>query len=177
MLITDHCQHVISDGSPPPNVTSAECHEAFSPSRGNRKRVVRVLLETQRSSARGSLAFLQSTTLTSYRALILSSDNTWERKRSFLMRSLRNTDVDVSRLGGAVPQAVKYAWGSTGGTLNDQDVVCCAAGSAPSECIPGQGPIFAESSTAPLGAVPANPFLAEIVNGKCVCPPSQRCDN
>jgi hypothetical protein len=29
---------------------------------------------------------------------------------------------------------------------------------------------------APFGALPVDPFLAQVVGGKCVCPEPQRCE-
>lgn len=83
--------------------------------------------------------------------------------------------VDLTLLRGASPQGVKYAWGSTGGRPNDADVICCASGGAAAECVPGQCPVFVSTSLAPFGGLPANPFLAKIVGGKCVCPAPQVC--
>jgi len=86
-------------------------------------------------------------------------------------------DVDLSPLAGAAPQAVKYAWGASGGTPNDRDVACCAP-AASGECLPGQCPLAAAVITAPFGGLPANPFLAQLdaATGKCTCPPPQVCD-
>ena len=86
--------------------------------------------------------------------------------------------VDLTPLGGATPQAIKYAWGQTGGTPNDQgDVWCCAPGNNPGLCLPSQCPIYAKMATAPFGGLSANPFLALITaQGKCSCPPPQICD-
>ena len=82
--------------------------------------------------------------------------------------------ADLSPLGGGAPQAVKYAWGATGGAPNDADVVCCATPQA--LCAPGECPIKVAAAGAPFGGMPGNPFLAQIVNGKCACPAPQLCD-
>ena len=39
-----------------------------------------------------------------------------------------------------------------------------------------QCPIFAAVPGAPFAGLPANPFIAKIVDGKCVCPSPQSCD-
>ena len=84
--------------------------------------------------------------------------------------------VDLAPLKGS-PQAVKYAWGKTGGTPDSEgDVWCCPAGTAAAECTPGGCPIFARAEAAPFGGHPANPFLALIQNSKCSCPQPQTCD-
>ena len=84
--------------------------------------------------------------------------------------------VDLSPLGGATPQAIKYAWGATGGTPNDADVECCWP-TASGACMPGQCPIGVLVSAAPMGFLPAHPFLAQITAaGKCLCPTPQTCD-
>jgi len=84
--------------------------------------------------------------------------------------------ADLAPLGGAAPQAVKYAWGATGGRPNEADVICCASGGAAAECVPAQCPVFVTHALAPFGGLPANPFLAKIVGGKCECPAPQVCD-
>ena len=87
--------------------------------------------------------------------------------------------IDMSQLGGAAPQAIKYAWGATGGRPNEADVICCQSMGAASECVPGQCPIFVAQPLAPYGGHPANPFLAKIVpaegGGSCLCPSPQLC--
>ena len=84
--------------------------------------------------------------------------------------------IDLGPLSGALPQAVKYAWGATGGRPNEADVICCKSGGAAAECVPGQCPVFVATPLAPFGGLPANPFLAKIVGGKCECPAPQVCD-
>jgi hypothetical protein len=84
--------------------------------------------------------------------------------------------VDLTPLRGATPQAIKYAWGATGGRPNEADVICCATGGAAAECVPAQCPVFVATALAPFGGLPANPFLAKIVGGKCACPAPQVCD-
>ncbi len=84
--------------------------------------------------------------------------------------------ADLAPLSGSAPQAIKYAWGATGGKPNDADVVCCPA-DASGECVPGMCPISVAQKAAFGGALPANPFLAQITaGGKCACPPPQVCD-
>lgn len=88
--------------------------------------------------------------------------------------------VDLTAVQGS-PQAIKYAWGKTGGAPDsDGDVWCCAVGNAPGLCLPGGCPIFAVgqgTSTSPFGGMAANPFLAQITpGGKCLCPIPQVCD-
>ena len=85
--------------------------------------------------------------------------------------------VDLAPLWGAAPQAVKYAWGKTGGTPDSNgDVWCCPAGESAAECLPARCPIFATVGTAPFGGQPANPFLAQIKGGACMCPEPQVCE-
>ena len=85
--------------------------------------------------------------------------------------------ADLAPLGGAAPQAIKYAWGATGGRPNEADVICCHSLGAAAECVPGQCPIFVAMPLAPFGGLPANPFLAKIsAQGKCECPAPQVCD-
>lgn len=83
--------------------------------------------------------------------------------------------VDLTALRGAAPMAVKYAWGATGGRPNDADVICCKSGGAAAECVPGQCPVYVATDLAPFGGLPANPFLAKIIGGKCLCPAPQVC--
>lgn len=86
--------------------------------------------------------------------------------------------VDLALLRGAPPQAVKYAWGKTGGPPDSAgDVWCCPGGSASAAfCAPGACPIYAASDTAPFGGLPASPFLALLTpGGTCQCPEPQVC--
>ena len=84
--------------------------------------------------------------------------------------------VDLTPLAGAPPQAIKYAWGGTGGRPNDADVECCWP-TATGECVPGQCPLAVAAPTAPFAGLPAHPFLVQIrAAGKCVCPTPQVCD-
>ena len=83
--------------------------------------------------------------------------------------------ADLSKLGSSPPQAVKYAWGATGGVPNDVDVTCCAP--QPSGvCAPVSCPINAVVPTAPYGLLPANPWIAVLRAGGCECAPPQTCD-
>lgn len=87
--------------------------------------------------------------------------------------------ADLAPLAGATPLAVRYAWGGQDGPATG-DVLCCdpaavAPGSV-SECAPAGCPIMTADSSAAFGGLPANPFLAKIVGGKCECPPPQVCD-
>jgi len=84
-------------------------------------------------------------------------------------------DVDLAPLGGATPQAVKYAWGPTGGPPNTDDVACCDAASDKDLCTPGGCPLYVAQPLAPYGGLPANPFLAQVMGGKCVCPEPTAC--
>jgi hypothetical protein len=85
--------------------------------------------------------------------------------------------VDVSPLAGHAIQAIKYAWGPTGGAPNGDDVTCCVD-RADKECLPAECPIFVASALAPYGGLPANPFLAQITEaGKCACPAPQVCND
>ena len=72
--------------------------------------------------------------------------------------------VDLSPLNGSAPTAVRYAW----------DIVNCCDMNDPDlyvskPCGPASCPIMSSSN------LPANPFLAKIVNGKCECIPPQVC--
>ena len=67
--------------------------------------------------------------------------------------------VDLSSLGGEVPTAVRHAWGETDCCdLSDPDLYVTHG------CI-ANCPIMSSS------ALPANPFMAKIVGGKCKCMP------
>ena len=89
--------------------------------------------------------------------------------------------VDLSALpaGSGAPTAVRYAWGGTAGgndpTPNGDDVSCCEGDGVATPCVPMQCPLLAPEPLAPFGAVPVDPFLAEIVGGKCLCPEPQMC--
>jgi hypothetical protein len=91
--------------------------------------------------------------------------------------------VDLAPLGGAPVHAVRYAWGvrkalKGDGTQRDglyEEPLCCAAGddmgvSLLHPCEPASCPLMAS------GGLPANPFMARIVHGRCRCMPPQVCD-
>lgn len=72
--------------------------------------------------------------------------------------------ADLSSLQGLKPTAVRYAWGV---------VSCCNTGDpllyVSHPCGPASCPIMASSG------LPANPFVARIVDGKCECIKPQIC--
>eukprot|EP00054_Salpingoeca_dolichothecata_P010607 m.59131 g.59131 ORF g.59131 m.59131 type:complete len:367 (+) comp19074_c0_seq1:1277-2377(+) len=76
-----------------------------------------------------------------------------------------NVVADLSPLNGTQPSSVRYAWGI---------INCCADPEDPmlyitKPCGPAACPIMSSSN------LPANPFMARIENGKCVCVPPQEC--
>jgi len=103
--------------------------------------------------------------------------------------------VDLSPLNGSAPYAIAYAF-------ENQKDTCCNAGADPGEhdrhgrfspaalshrccgtdisngfieCTPASCPIQLPDSRAPFGALPANPFIAKIKDGKCECLEPQVC--
>ena len=72
-------------------------------------------------------------------------------------------EVDLSKVSGGA-FGVRYGW-QAGGS-------CCAEEAA--------GNYFCEPASCPLmlqtAKLPANPFMAKIVGGKCKCMPPQTCD-
>ena len=72
--------------------------------------------------------------------------------------------VDLAPLNGSVPTAVRYAWGIVQ-CCNHADPTLYVSHGCIANC-----PIY--SATAKL---PANPFKAKIVGGKCQCVPPQVC--
>jgi hypothetical protein len=90
--------------------------------------------------------------------------------------------IDLAPLNGATPLAIRYAWGGVNAPDGGDDVKCCikdvanpSDSSKPYICNPAQCPILAAVPNAPFGGLPANPFLAKIVAGKCECPTPQVC--
>lgn len=72
--------------------------------------------------------------------------------------------VDLSPLNGTAPTSVRYAWSIVNCCdMNDPDLYVTKP------CAPGSCPIMSSSS------LPANPFLAKIVDGKCECIAPQVC--
>ena len=114
--------------------------------------------------------------------LVNSTDDagsgTWQAV-NFALSGASAVSIDLAQLNGAAPQAIKYAWGATGGRPNDADVICCKSLGAAAECVPAQCPIFVAQPLAPYSGHPANPFLAKIVasagGGSCLCPTPQVC--
>lgn len=81
--------------------------------------------------------------------------------------------LDISTLP-AKPIAVRYAWG--GEEPNGKDTTCCEGDGTNAPCVPAQCPLLAMEALAPFGALPVDPFIAEITSaGKCVCPEPQQC--
>jgi hypothetical protein len=76
--------------------------------------------------------------------------------------------VDLAKLNGSQPLAVRYAW-------EDEQPSCCLADSglhnALYPCPEASCPIKTKR-----GMLPANPFMAAIVGGQCKCVPPQVCD-
>jgi hypothetical protein len=80
--------------------------------------------------------------------------------------------------------AVRYAWGGTdpngagdgAGMPNGDDVSCCEGDGVGAPCVPAQCPLLAAEPLAPFGGLPVDPFIAQIVGGKCACPAPQVCD-
>ena len=73
-------------------------------------------------------------------------------------------EVDLSSLNGTAPTAVRYAWSIVNCCdMNDPDLYVTKP------CGPGSCPIMSSSN------LPANPFLAKIVGGKCQCIAPQVC--
>lgn len=90
--------------------------------------------------------------------------------------------VDLSSLpkGAGAPTAVRYAWGETDPKKNNPspnggDVSCCEGDGIAEPCVPTQCPLLAPEPLAPFGALPIDPFIAEIKAGKCLCPEPQMC--
>ena len=80
--------------------------------------------------------------------------------------------VSVEITPSQTPLAVRYAWGATGGdgaTPNGADVSCCEGDGENEPCVPTQCPLLSPEPLAPFGALPIDPFIAEItVAGKAL---------
>ena len=64
---------------------------------------------------------------------------------------------------------------SQDGEPNGDDVSCCEGDGTAAVCVSAQCPLLAAEPLAPFGSLPLDPFIAEIVGGKCVCPEPQLC--
>lgn len=81
-------------------------------------------------------------------------------------KSATEITLDLTRLNGSPPLALRYAWG-------DERDSCCPSNLGPTEsCVPESCPIWDTVS-----GLPGNPFLAQIVDGHCSCIAPQVCDN
>mmetsp|Transcript_115012 Transcript_115012/g.326241 ORF Transcript_115012/g.326241 Transcript_115012/m.326241 type:complete len:119 (+) Transcript_115012:1-357(+) len=101
--------------------------------------------------------------------------NPWQeqwRPAALRAASASSVVVDTSGLGGLQPLAVRLAW-----PLFDQPHergdTCCPgsdvqSGRAP--CVPGNCPLYSSGTE-----LPANPFFASIVGGRCRCSLPQVC--
>ena len=72
--------------------------------------------------------------------------------------------ADISQLDGQIPTAVKYAFGNTN-CCDMNDPTLGVTHGCVANC-----PIMSSS------ALPANPFIAKIVGGKCECIPPMACN-
>ena len=77
--------------------------------------------------------------------------------------------VDLAKLNGSAPLAIRYGW------EDDGNPGCCLADSGLHDalypCPEASCPIKTRRE-----ALPANPFMAALVGGKCRCVPPQVCD-
>jgi len=105
-----------------------------------------------------------------------TSGSQWQPVNIALGTAPGTVAIDLTSLH-AQPIAVRYAWGGTklNSLPNDQDVSCCEGDGVAEACAPAQCPLMAAEPMAPFGGLPVDPFVAEIVNGKCVCPEPQMC--
>jgi len=96
-------------------------------------------------------------------------------------RDANSVMIDLSSLPGSgypAPLAVRYAWGDVSGassTPNGADISCCEGNGVDQPCMPAQCPLLATEPLAPFGVLPVDPFIAKIVDGKCLCPEPQVC--
>ena len=93
------------------------------------------------------------------------NENTDWQSVDIKLGSTPNTvEVDLSKSNG-VAFGLRYGWQGGGD--------CCAEQQS-------DGPFFCEPGSCPLVAkaarLPANPFMAKIVDGKCKCMPPMVCD-
>ena len=96
--------------------------------------------------------------------------------------------ADLSPLDGGAVHAVRYAWGVKTDTEPEQSTQCCENGDPQLLLEGAQGrrdkaqPRWSKPCRAGLcpivasGGLPANPFIARIVDGRCQCIPPQVCD-
>jgi hypothetical protein len=91
--------------------------------------------------------------------------------------------ADLSALDGRTPLAVRLAWPLFQIGVGKADDMCCvhassqklsgrgsASGGGRAPCVPGNCPLYSSESE-----LPANPFFATIVDGKCTCSAPQEC--
>lgn len=83
-------------------------------------------------------------------------------------------DLSSAALQGKVPLAVRLAWPLAGGVRGVDADTCCptrAIQDGHGICMPGGCPLYSAVSE-----LPANPFFAAVVGGKCQCEAPQVCD-
>ena len=89
--------------------------------------------------------------------------------------------ADLSSLpsGASPPLGVRYAWGALDKRGNadprTDDVSCCEGNGVAQACLPAQCPLMARAPLAPFGGLPVDPFVAKIIDDKCLCPEPQTC--
>ena len=87
--------------------------------------------------------------------------------------------IDLSPLNGLTPTAIRYAtgsggWGSTVPNFSGCGRICCGP---TLDCRFEPCPTNSCPIKARPGELPAVPFVAQILNGKCKCVPPQICDD
>lgn len=83
-------------------------------------------------------------------------------------------DLSSAALRGKAPLAVRLAWPLAGGVRGVDADTCCptrAIQDGHGICMPGGCPLYSA-----ISELPANPFFAAIVGGKCQCEAPQVCD-
>ena len=90
--------------------------------------------------------------------------------------------IDLAPLNGAAPTAVRYGAGAGfyGSFAGGNAAICCGPYQELSyaPCPPNSCPLKSSASaTASATELPATPFVAAIVSGRCVCVPPQECSN
>ena len=109
-------------------------------------------------------------------------------RRAATTADVASLSVDLAALKGRRPLAIRLAWPIFPTRVGTNDDMCCVHSAAQKDsskcpggcgggpvgglapCVPGNCPLYSSVSE-----LPANPFFAKIVGGKCECEAPQTC--
>jgi hypothetical protein len=164
---------------PPPSAAAAEQHRRWLESAAALTLTATPLTVSETAAAVDDARSSSSLHLSSARGFTATSNpfqSQWKPAGLMAGSSPGTVVVDLggAALHGKVPLAVRLAWPLVGGVRGEVSDTCCPTRSIQDGhgiCLPGGCPLYSAVSE-----LPANPFFAAIVGGKCQCKAPQMCN-